>query len=93
MGQCDGIRVKVERGIGVRGMGGDVTGVEEIGGAGMEVEGVEVEGIGGIGVEVGVDERIEVDVLDLGGKLGVLREEETSFEKMIVQGQVEEKRN
>ena len=44
---------------GIRGMGGNVTRVEKIRGAGMEVEGVEVE----------VDEGIEVDVLDLGGKL------------------------
>ena len=35
----------------------------------MEVEGVKVERKGGIGVEVGVDEGIEVDVLDLRGKL------------------------
>ena len=52
------VGIEVE-GISVRGMGGNVTGVEKIGGAGMEVEGVEVE----------VEEGIKVDVLDLGGKL------------------------
>ena len=62
------VEIEVE-GTGIIGMGGNVTGVEKIGGAGMEVEGVEVEGIGGIGVEVRVDEGIKVDVLDLGGKL------------------------
>ena len=49
-------------------------GIEEIGGEGIEVVGIDVRGasIGGMGVEVGVDERIEVDVLDLGGKLRCL---------------------
>ena len=60
----EGIKVlgiEVE-GAGIGGIGGNVTGIEKIGGAGMKVEGVEVE------VNVG----IEVEVLNLGGKLRCL---------------------
>ena len=44
-------------------------------------------------VEVKVEEGIEVDALTQEESCGVLQEDEASFKKMIVQGQVEEKRN